>query len=247
MQLPLLDPRLERLRGLLPPRLPRLIDVGTDHAYLPIHAVWAGQAETALALDCRPGPLGRAEQNIRRFGCSDRIALLHSNGLCGVACRPTDWVVIAGMGGLEMADILRAADLPDGLSAVLQPMKSAAELRLSLPGLGFALADEQLAASRGRYYPILTVRRAAGAAGGGLGQPSDLPSDLSARVGPLLMQPDRRDAVTAALWPGYCRIRGQQARQLYQKTQDALWLAAARYYEAQPDAHSQEYSEHDID
>lgn len=235
MQLPLLDPRLVRLRSLLPRRVSRLIDIGTDHAYLPIHAVSDGQAETAIAVDCRTGPLERAARNIRRFGCLERITLILSDGLGDVNCRPEDWVVIAGMGGLEIADILRASHVPAGLSAMLQPMKSAEELRLSLPGLGYKLLDEQLAASRGRYYPILTVRRSGPSARGGFVKPPVPQSELAARIGPMLMQPGCRDAVTSDLWPAYCRLRGHQARHLYQKTLDALWLATARYYEEQSD------------
>ena len=38
----------------------RVIDVGTDHGYIPIYLVQKGIAERVLATDVRPGPLESA-------------------------------------------------------------------------------------------------------------------------------------------------------------------------------------------
>ena len=62
-----LTPRLALLASWVPPGA-RLIDVGTDHGYLPAWLIQNGRIEEALASDLRPGPLSRAEDTARRCG-----------------------------------------------------------------------------------------------------------------------------------------------------------------------------------
>ena len=105
----------------LPPRLLALaqhirptaavIDVGTDHAFLPIYLAQQGHVGRLIAMDIAPGPLAQAEGNIARRRLSDRIELALSNGLEQLQSlnidpdTPLD-IVIAGMGGENIAAIL---------------------------------------------------------------------------------------------------------------------------------------------
>ena len=45
----------------------RLADIGTDHAYIPIYLLEKGTVTEAFAMDVNPGPLRRAEENIRDY------------------------------------------------------------------------------------------------------------------------------------------------------------------------------------
>lgn len=61
-----------------------LLDVGTDHAYLPIKAVQENICEKAVAIDNKKGPLNIAKDNIGKRGLSDIIFPLLSEGLLNV-------------------------------------------------------------------------------------------------------------------------------------------------------------------
>ncbi|MBQ9131710.1 MAG: SAM-dependent methyltransferase, partial [Clostridia bacterium] len=77
----------------------RAVDVGTDHAYLPIYLVQEGLISHALACDINAGPLRSARTNIAAAGLTNRIGTLRTDGLHGVESYAPDDVMIFGMGG----------------------------------------------------------------------------------------------------------------------------------------------------
>ena len=155
-----------------------VFDIGADHAYLPIQLVREDRCQFAVAADVRPGPLDRARRHIHELDLSERIETRLTDGLQNLNVAETDVVVIAGLGGNEIMDIL-AASLPDCLAIILQPMKSSPDLRAWLYQNGYRIDQETLAFDRGRYYPIMRC------VWSGLSERLDL---LSAWVGPVLLQ-----------------------------------------------------------
>ena len=141
-----LSPRL-RLAADLVPQGARLADVGTDHAYLPACLLLEGKIPWAIASDLRKGPLDRARETARQYGCGDKMAFRLCNGLAGIRPGEVDAIVIAGMGGETIAQILEAAPwvLEEKIPLILQPMSSLPELREWLGQNGYAIAKEQLA------------------------------------------------------------------------------------------------------
>ncbi len=136
----------------------KVADVGTDHGYIPIYLCLKNKIESALAMDLRPGPLNRAEENITRYGLEDKIKTRLSNGLLELSKGEADTAVIAGMGGLLIAEILEVAPLE--LSCyVLQPMTATAELRQYLEENGYQICHEVLAKEEEKIYTVMTVRR----------------------------------------------------------------------------------------
>ena len=121
-------------------------DIGTDHAVLPIHLVRCGLADSAIATDINKKPLMKAAENIDAVGLSDAIELRLGNGLACISPNEVDTIVIAGMGGELIADILAAAPwLRSGsYKLILQPMSRSERLR------------EYLAAQH--FTPFLPIR-----------------------------------------------------------------------------------------
>jgi len=156
---PTLSVRLAAVAGLVPD-CRRLIDVGTDHALLPIALVAAGRCAKALARDLRPGPVAVARRNVARARLSDRIAMEIADGLEGLACTRDDVVVVAGLGGLETADILDRSPTAahSARMLVLQPMKSLPDLRRFLQRSWFLVEREDLVRDTGRFYIALRCR-----------------------------------------------------------------------------------------
>ena len=129
----------------------RLADVGTDHAYLPVWLTLQGRVASAIASDLRRGPLDRAQETGRRYGVGDRITFRLGNGLAAVAPEECDTIVIAGMGGENIAQILAGAPwTADGRhTLLLQPQSRAEALRRFLAEHGYAIAREALVRDRG--------------------------------------------------------------------------------------------------
>ena len=69
-----LSGRLQKIAAFIPPG-DRIIDVGTDHAYIPIWLLLQDPAATAIATDIRPGPLERARADAAYYGVADQLKL----------------------------------------------------------------------------------------------------------------------------------------------------------------------------
>ena len=149
-----LTPRLRRLAEWVPPGA-ALADIGTDHAYLPVWLTLRGRVRSAIAADLRSGPLARARETAALYGTALDFRLC--DGLSGIRPEECDTIVIAGMGGENIAAIVQAAPwTSDGRhTLLLQPMTRAEDLRLFLMEHGFRITRETLARDRGTIYPIM--------------------------------------------------------------------------------------------
>lgn len=154
-----LSPRLKMV-GELVPEGARLADVGTDHAYLPAALLRAGRIPFAIAADLRQGPLARAKATVRGAGLEGRVAFRLCDGLTGIRPEEVDAVVIAGMGGETIADILAAAPWvrENRIPLVLQPMSSMPDLRVWLQRNGYRIVTERLCREGDTLYTALSVQ-----------------------------------------------------------------------------------------
>jgi tRNA (adenine22-N1)-methyltransferase len=135
----------------------RLADIGTDHAYLPTALVHAGHCPSAIASDIGEGPAAAARRTVSAAGLDDRIDVRVGDGLCTVAPDEADDIVIAGMGGENIADILAAAPWvrQKHIRLILQPMSRPEKLRQALLQDGFAIEEETVVADGKHLYLIM--------------------------------------------------------------------------------------------
>ena len=154
-----MTPRLRLLADWVP-RGARLADIGTDHAYLPVWLLRNGRVASAIASDLRSGPLSRARETARVYDVLSSLELRLGNGLSGIASEETDCIVIAGMGGENIAAILAAAPwTADGKHILLlQPQTHAEDLRCFLMEHGYAITREALVRDRGTIYAVMEAR-----------------------------------------------------------------------------------------
>lgn len=134
-------------------------DIGTDHAYLPVYLIMSGKCSRALATDVREGPLQSAKSTISRFQVGRAVQLLRADGFEKVPHNGITDVVIAGMGGETIRDILAAdaaAWIRSGTNLVLQPMSKAEVLRAWLAENGFVITKEN-AVKDTRIYAVMQV------------------------------------------------------------------------------------------
>ncbi len=135
----------------------KLADIGTDHAYLPVSLAAAGKITSAVASDIRKGPLENAKANILRFGVEDKVSTILSDGLDNIQPELADDIVIAGMGGELISEMIkRTAWLYDkSRRLILQPMTRAGTLRRFLCAEGFHVIEEKACVSGRKCYSVM--------------------------------------------------------------------------------------------
>lgn len=134
-------------------------DIGTDHAYLPIYLVQEGVIKKAFACDIKKAPLNLAKTNIEENNLEDNIKTILSDGLDNVPLEQVDDIVIAGMGGETICNIIKRAKPLKYIryKLILQPMTKQYELRKFLYENGFKIVSEGLALEQRRVYNIFNV------------------------------------------------------------------------------------------
>lgn len=134
-------------------------DVGTDHALLAVHLIEVGIARHVVASDIGEGPLAAAERTIRKFGYSDKIQTVLSDGLVNVSPEGLTDIVIAGMGGETMVHILETCPFSlEAMNLILQPMSKADLLRSWLYAHGFAIMEETCVRDGKFLYAVMKVQ-----------------------------------------------------------------------------------------
>ena len=155
----LLSERLQKIADCISTET--LADIGTDHGYIPIYCVKNDKCVRAIACDINEGPLKSACENISTNGLSEKIETRLSNGLDALLPNEADTIVIAGMGGFLIRDILINGEdkVGDNTVLILQPMVAAAELREFLCANGYDIFKEILAREDAKFYNILCVKK----------------------------------------------------------------------------------------
>lgn len=154
-----LDKRLAMVASMVR-RGSRVADIGTDHAYLPVYLVQNGICPSGIAADIRSGPLEAARRTVTEAGLMNVIALRLGDGLAPVAADEMDDIVVSGMGGETIVEILSAAEWvkDERLQLVLQPMTRAEELRRWLLTGGFSITQERLVRIGHHLYPVMAAK-----------------------------------------------------------------------------------------
>lgn len=149
--------RLEALTKMVSRGL-SVCDLGCDHGYVSIALVKKGISPCAIAMDINEGPLERAKEHIKDEGLSEfYIETRLSDGLAEYFEGETDALIIAGMGGRLMSDILKR-DIKKALSfreLILSPQSEIPEFRAFLRENGFGITDEVMVFEDGKYYTMI--------------------------------------------------------------------------------------------
>ena len=139
----------------------RIADIGTDHAYLPIQLVKEGKVDYAIASDVAAGPLQNAEKDIVAAGLKDKIETRLGSGLETVSAKDRiDTVVIAGMGGKLMTNILDEAWSENFHFAtlILEPNVGESGVREWLSTHKYQIIDEKIITEAGHIYELIKAQ-----------------------------------------------------------------------------------------
>lgn len=139
----------------------RLADIGTDHAYLPIELVKEGKISYAIASDIAAGPLKNAKTDISEAGLTSKIETRLGAGLSTIKKEDKiDTVVVAGMGGKLITEILNTAWLNHFIfpTLILEPNIGEEGVRSWLMIHGYQISQEELIFTAGHSYELIKAR-----------------------------------------------------------------------------------------
>ncbi|AEY65798.1 class I SAM-dependent methyltransferase [Clostridium sp. BNL1100] len=189
------------------PKCNVLADIGTDHAYIPIYLVQNGVCQKAIASDIKIGPVKMASNNISLYKLSEKIETRLGNGLDTIEINEADSIIIAGMGGTLLTELLESnrqkAVNTDAL--VLQPMNDLHVVRKWLYDNAFEIYDEEMVAEGPKMYCVLSAKFS--------GNKKQY-SDFELHVGQSLI--DKKDPLLGS----YCRMKVKQIDRVLEQLED---------------------------
>ncbi len=137
-----------------------MADIGTDHGFLPIYMLQDGRCSKAVVSDISGPSLQKAVENGRMYlGDTEYFEARQGSGLETVARGEVDTVVIAGMGGKLIRDIV-SDDIEHTVSFrrfVFQPRNGQGHLRKWLCDNGFRIINEDVVVEGDNLPEIITV------------------------------------------------------------------------------------------
>lgn len=146
-----LTPRLKKIADRIY-RGESVADIGTDHAFLPLYLWEAGISPKVIMSDVSEGSLAKARENCQKLHPDTEFDLRLGSGIEVLEKGEVSVVVMAGMGGILMTELL-GADVEKARSfskLIFQPRKDVGKLRFWLFDNGFRITDEALV-REGKY------------------------------------------------------------------------------------------------
>ena len=129
-----------------------VLDVGTDHAYLPIYLEKNNLCQRIIASDISIKALESAKKNITKYQ-SKRIKLVLSDGLRNIEDK-YDTLILSGMGTHTIINILEGHDLPQNI--IICSNNDLYLLRHFMNKKGYKIKYEKAIIDNNKYYDIIS-------------------------------------------------------------------------------------------
>lgn len=154
-----LSRRLEKLVEMTP-KTECVADIGTDHGYVPFALLESKKADKVIATDINRKPLEKAISLADSYNLSAKINFRLGPGLTVLKKNEVQGVIIAGMGGEMIKDMIEISlDIVKQLDfLILQPAQNPEVIRQYVYDKNFTiLAEDLVREDDGRFYEYLRV------------------------------------------------------------------------------------------
>jgi len=132
-----------------------VIDVGCDHALLDIYLCQTKKNIKIIASDINEKPLQMAKENIKKNNLTGRIKVILNDGINNLD-KNVDTIVISGMGGILISDILNNKDNLENIkNIIISPNNDFQIVRKTIKRLGFAIKKEKLLTEKKITYLVI--------------------------------------------------------------------------------------------
>ena len=134
-----------------------VIDVGTDHGYVPNFLCEKKISRDIIATDISKNSLEKSIELTKKMGNEKFIRNILANG---IVKENRDDIIIAGLGGIQIAEIiLNSIEISKSAKKlILQPMQKTNILRRELNNMGFEIIDEEIIFEDDRYFEIIIAK-----------------------------------------------------------------------------------------
>ena len=134
-----------------------VIDVGTDHGYVPNFLCENKISSDIIATDISNNSLQKSIELTKELENEKYIRNILANGIID---EKRDNIIIAGLGGIQIAEIINNSIeiAKSAKKLILQPMQKTNILRRELNNMGFEIIDEEMIYEDDRYFEILIAR-----------------------------------------------------------------------------------------
>lgn len=135
-----------------------IIDVGTDHGFVPIFALEHNKAKKILAIDINEKPLENAKKNIQNKNLEKKVIFKINDGLTDIDLSEWNEIIIAGMGGNSIIRILEKAKRLNN-TLILHPTNNEFELRKKLFKLGYKIIFEEIVFENRKFNLVIKAKK----------------------------------------------------------------------------------------
>ncbi len=134
-------------------------DIGTDHGFLPLKLVENGKSSKVIMTDISKGSLQKSVDNADNLNDKSPCHFRQGDGLEVIERGEVDAIVMAGMGGLLIVEMLQwdIAKSKSFKKFIFQPRSNSGTLRKWLYDNGFNITREQLVKEKNRICEIITA------------------------------------------------------------------------------------------
>lgn len=137
----------------------KVLDIGTDHALLPIYLVKNNITDVADGSDISDTVLDNARRNIHKYNFEQRINLYCSDGIKNVDISKYNTFIIAGMGYFTIKGILESANLNNIDKMIIQANNNHEDLRKFINSIGYKIVQDRYIFDKNKSYLILMVEK----------------------------------------------------------------------------------------
>lgn len=135
----------------------KVVDIGCDHGYLSIYLKAVNGNKVVIATDINENALNMAKKNINKNSILIETRL--GNGLDVIKHNEVDTIIISGMGGNTILNILKKNKLKYIKKIVIQSNTDIPLIRKYINKLGYTIKNEQLIKDKNIYYIIITFTK----------------------------------------------------------------------------------------
>lgn len=140
-----------------------IADIGCDHGYVCIELIKNNKVKKAIASDISYPSLKKTIDFVKVNNIDDRIETRVGDGLDVLNKDEVDAVIVAGMGGVLISDILKKnynlKFKEKNPLLILQPVQQVKDLRYYLYENKFEIVDEDIVFDMGKYYNIIVAKK----------------------------------------------------------------------------------------
>ena len=134
-------------------------DIGADHGHLPVYLAQNRRAVRIIASDISAASLSAARRFAEEFNVTQSITFMVTPGLDGITSADVDTIVIAGMGGETILQILKNAHWTKSRSVklILQPQSKIDLLCRFLYDNGYEIKETKSVVDKGKSYTVIRI------------------------------------------------------------------------------------------